>query len=343
MDFLRKLPTPGEVLLRYPLNKEYARLKSMRDKEIKDIFAGVVDKLILVVGPCSADREDAVLEYCQRLSEVQKEVYDKILFIPRIYTSKPRTIGDGYKGLLHQPRLDRDEDIAEGIVAMRCIHKKIIEQTGLFGADEMLYPEMVQYVSDLLSYIVVGARSVENQEHRLTASGLKIPVGMKNPISGSIPVMLNSIVTAQHPHHFMYQGWEVISHGNQYSHAVLRGYLGNDNKAVSNFHYEDLLFILNLYKERNLENMAFVIDCNHSNSNKDYLLQHDIAMDVLGSMKRNEEIRRAVKGLMIESYLEDGCQPINGKVFGKSITDPCLGWEKTKELIFCIYQQLKEL
>lgn len=343
MDFLRKLPTPSEVLLRYPLNKEYLRLKTIRDNEIRGIFGGKINKLILVIGPCSADREDAVLEYANLLSEIQKDIFDRILIIPRIYTSKPRTIGDGYKGLLHQPFLDRDEDIAEGILAVRRLHKKVIEETGLFGADEMLYPEMIQYVSDLLSYIVVGARSVENQEHRLAASGLNIPVGMKNPVGGNISVMLNSIVTAQHPHHFMYQGWEVMSHGNQYAHAVLRGYMDSENKAVSNYHYDDLLSIYEQYEKRSLENISFIIDCNHSNSNKSYFKQSEIAFDVLSSMGKNRALKSSIKGLMIESYLEDGCQPVRGKIYGKSITDPCLGWAKTKELIYNIYQKLREI
>lgn len=343
MDFLRKLPTPSEVLLRYPLNKEYSKLKAIRDNEIKGIFEGKINKLILIIGPCSADREDAVLEYASHLANVQKNIYDRILIIPRIYTSKPRTIGDGYKGLLHQPFLDKDEDIAEGILAVRRIHRKIIEETTLFGADEMLYPEMIQYVSDLLSYVVVGARSVENQEHRLTASGLSIPVGMKNPVSGGISVMLNSIVTAQHPHHFMYQGWEVISHGNQYAHAVLRGNIDSNNNAIPNYSYDDLLSIYEQYEERKLENASFIIDCNHSNSNKDYLKQSEIAFDILSSMNRNENIGRAVKGLMIESYLEDGCQSIRGKIYGKSITDPCLGWVKTEKLIYDIYEKLEKL
>ena len=342
MDFLKKLPTPQEVMLKYPLNKEYSKRKILRDKEIRDIFEGKSDKFILVIGPCDADRENVVLDYAKRLAKLQEEVKDTILIIPRIYTSKPRTIGDGYKGLLHQPFLDREEDIVEGLLAVRRLHKKVIEETGLFGADEMLYPEVIRYVSDLLSYVVVGARSVENQQHRLTASGLNVPVGMKNPVSGDISVMLNSIVTAQHPHHFIYNGWEVISHGNVCTHAVLRGFLDVNGKANTNYHYDDLIRIYDLYQQRNLENIAFIIDCNHSNSNKDFLEQINVAKDVLLSMKRDSRLLSSVKGLMIESYIEDGCQPVGGNVYGQSITDPCLGWEKTETLVLELFNELKQ-
>ena len=333
MDFLKKLPTLQEIMLKYPLNKEYAKQKTLRDKEIKNVFEGKSKKFILIIGPCSADREQVVLDYMRRLSRMQERVKESILIIPRIYTSKPRTIGDSYKGLLHQPSLDRGEDIIEGIVAVRRIHKRVIEETGLFGADEMLYPEIIGYISDLLSYITVGARSVENQQHRLIASGVNVPVGMKNPISGDMTVMLNSIVTAQHPHHFIYHGWEVISHGNTCAHAILRGRIDSDGKSVPNYYYEDLLKLYELYKSRNVENISLIVDCNHNNSDKNYAEQGNIALDVIHSMKKDTSISQMIKGLMIESYIEDGNQPMTGTVYGKSITDPCLGWDKTEKLV----------
>ena len=342
MDFLKRLPTLHEIFLKYPLNKEYIKRKIIRDKEIKSIFEGKSDKFLLIIGPCSADREDAVLDYMQRLSKLQERVKENIVFIPRVYTSKPRTIGNGYKGLLHQPFLDRGEDIVEGIIAVRRIHKRVIEETGLFAADEMLYPEIMGYISDLLSYLAVGARSVENQQHRLTASGVNIPVGMKNPLSGDMAVMLNSIVTAQLPHHFIYHGWEVISHGNIYAHAILRGGVDSAGKSVPNYHYDDLRKLYDTYKSRNVENMSLIVDCNHNNSDKNHEEQGNIAVDVIHSMGKNAEISRMVKGLMIESYIEDGCQPVGGTIYGKSITDPCLGWDKTEKLVLEISEKINK-
>jgi len=329
-------------MLKYPLNKEYTRQKIIRDKEIKNIFEGKSNKFILIIGPCSADRENVVLDYMQRLAGLQEKVKETFLIIPRVYTSKPRTIGDGYKGLLHQPFLDRGEDIVEGIVAVRLIHKRVIEETSLFGADEMLYPEVIGYVSDLISYIAVGARSVENQQHRLVASGLNVPIGMKNPINGDITVMLNSIVTAQHPHHFIYHGWEVISQGNRYVHAILRGGLDFNGNSKPNYHYEDLLKLHELYTSRNIENMSLIVDCNHNNSNKNYLEQENVAKSVIGSMRKADNIFKMVKGLMIESYVEDGSQPIDGTIYGKSITDACLGWEKTQKLVLELAEELNK-
>jgi len=342
MDFLKKLPTPQEVMLKYPLNKEYTRQKISRDKEIKSIFEGKSNKFILIIGPCSADRENVVLDYMQRLSELQEKVKETFLIIPRVYTSKPRTIGDGYKGLLHQPFLDRGEDIVEGIVAVRLIHKRVIEETGLFGADEMLYPEVVGYISDLISYVAVGARSVENQQHRLVASGLTAPIGMKNPVNGDMTVMLNSIVTAQHPHHFIYHGWEVISQGNRYAHAILRGGVDFKGNSIPNYHYEDLVKLYELYSSRNLENISLIVDCNHNNSNKNYLEQENVAKSVIDSMRKTDIISKMVKGLMIESYIEDGSQPVDGTIYGKSITDACLGWEKTEKLVLELAGELKK-
>jgi 3-deoxy-7-phosphoheptulonate synthase len=340
MDFLKKLPTPQEVMLKYPLNKEYTRQKILRDREIKSIFEGKSNKFILVIGPCSADRENVVLDYMLRLAGLQEKVKEVLLIIPRVYTSKPRTIGDSYKGLLHQPFLDRDEDIVKGIVAVRIIHRRVIEETGLFSADEMLYPEVIGYISDLISYIAVGARSVENQQHRLVASGLNTPIGMKNPINGDLAVMLNSIVTAQHPHHFIYHGWEVISQGNRYAHAVLRGGVDANNISIPNYHHEDLIKLYNLYTSRNIENISLIVDCNHNNSNKNYLEQENVAKSVIDSMKKADSISKMIKGLMIESYIEDGSQPIDGAIYGKSITDACLGWEKTKKLVLELAEEL---
>lgn len=343
MDFLKKLPTPENLAEQIPLSTELKVKKQKVDAEIRDIFAGKVQKIIFAIGPCSADRVESVVDYTVRLSELQKVVKDNILIVPRVYTGKPRTIGNGYKGIIHQPYVHGREDMVAGIVAMRNIHKQVIEASGLFPVDELLYPEQIQYLSDLLSYVVIGARSVENQEHRLVSSGIGVPVGMKNPLSGSISVMLNAIETAQCPHHFLFNGWEVISRGNEYTHAVLRGYVSESGQVMENYSYDNLIKIADSYLARNLENPAFVIDCNHSNSNKDYLKQVEIAKDVLTSMKKNSNLYQMVKGLMIESYIEDGCQDINGNVYGKSITDPCLGWEKTQQLILDINELFNEI
>ena len=343
MDLLKKLKTPEELAKELPIKKESILLKQKQDAELKSIFAGTSKKIILAIGPCSADRVDSVVDYTTRLRDIQDAVADNILIIPRVYTGKPRTVGNGYKGIIHQPYVGGREDMAAGIVAMRNIHLKVIESTGMFPADELLYPELVQYVSDLLGYVVIGARSVENQQHRLVASGINVPVGMKNPVSGSIPVMLNAIETAQSPHHFLFNGWEVISRGNEYAHAVLRGYVSEKGETAENYNCEALLRIREAYLARNLENPAIIVDCNHGNSNKQYLKQCDIAYDVLTSMNRHPELDTVVKGLMIESYIEDGNQPVNCNVYGKSITDPCLGWEKTKDLILGINDRLREI
>ena len=333
IEFIRKLPIPKDVKEQYPLKEEYTQKKNLRDAEIADIFEGRSDKLILVIGPCSADREDAVLDYISRLCGVQEKVEDKILIIPRIYTNKPRTTGDGYKGMIHQPDPSAAEDMLEGIIATRRLHTRVIEQTGFFCADEMLYPENFRYLSDLLSYVAVGARSVENQQHRLTASGVDIPVGMKNPTGGDISVMLNSITAAQHPHTFLYRGWECRSKGNPLTHAILRGYVTRAGEYVSNYHYKDLEDLATEYEARKLQNPALIVDANHANSGKQYDRQGDICRDVLASGKRSAQIKRLVKGFMIESYIEDGSQK-TCEVYGKSITDPCLGWEKTERLIY---------
>ncbi len=329
--------------MQMPLTKDLKIRKQSFDKELKDIFTGKSQKFILAVGPCSADRLESVVDYTMRLGKIQEDVKDNIFIIPRVYTGKPRTVGNGYKGIIHQPYIGGREDMVAGVVTMRKIHLKVIEASGLFPVDELLYPELIQYVHDLLGYVVIGARSIENQQHRLVSSGINVPVGMKNPISGSIKVTLNAIETAQSPHHFLFNGWEVISRGNEYAHAILRGYLEEGGVPQANYDYDRLVIIHKMYEERNLENPAVVIDCNHSNSGKDYLKQVDVAIDVLNSMNKNLDIHRMVKGLMVESYIEDGCQGIDGSVYGKSITDPCLGWDKTEKMIFDLNERVARL
>ncbi len=337
MNFIRKLPIPMEVKEMYPLSAAAAEAKEKNDVQIKKIFEGKSDKLVLVIGPCSADNEDSVLDYITRLREVQEKVSDKILIIPRIYTNKPRTTGDGYKGMLHQPDPEKDPDMFKGIVAIRRLHMKAIEQTGFSCADEMLYPENHRYLSDILSYVAVGARSVENQQHRLTASGLDIPVGMKNPTSGDLSIMMNAITAGQHQHTFLYRGWEVKSGGNNFTHSILRGYTNKFGQSQPNYHYEDLVALCQTYAKTDLKNPGVIIDTNHANSGKDYTQQPRIAKEVLHSCRHNADIKKLVKGFMIESYIEDGCQKIGAEhTYGQSITDPCLGWEKTERLILDI-------
>ncbi len=340
MNFLRKIPIPQEVKKEFPLNEEMIQIKAQRDEQIKQVFEGTSDKFILIIGPCSADQREPVLEYVSRLRTIQEQVSDKIIIIPRIYTNKPRTTGQGYKGMLHQPNPDAKPDMYNGIVAIRELHLTALRDYGFSCADEMLYPENHRYLSDLLAYVAIGARSVENQQHRLTASGLDIPVGMKNPTGGDLSVMLNGITAAQGSHTFLYRGWEVISEGNPLAHAILRGYVDFTGKSCSNYHYEDLLQLNELYAKAGLLNPSVIVDTNHNNSGKKYLEQIRIAKDVVHSRNQNKDIKALVKGLMIESYLEDGAQCIGDGVFGKSITDPCLGWEKTEQLIFDIAEKL---
>lgn len=339
-QFKRRLPVPKEIKEQYPLSAEATAIKDERDREIAKIFTGESDKFALVIGPCSADRADSVLDYIHRLADVQKEVEDKILIIPRIYTGKPRTTGAGYKGMLHQPDPDKKPDMLEGIIAIRTLHKDAIEQTGLTCADEMLYPQNHRYVSDLLSYIAIGARSVENQEHRLTSSALNIPVGMKNPTSGDFSIILNAIKAAQSGHTFLYRGWEVESKGNPLAHAILRGSVNKHGINHANYHYEDLITLYDMYCQGGYDNPAVVVDTNHSNSGKKYLEQVRIANEVLHSMRHSSDIKKMVKGFMIESYIEDGCQKVEDGVYGKSITDPCIGWDKTRDMILSIADQL---
>ena len=334
MEFVRKLLIPQEIKKMYPVSEEMAATKAARDVEIKKIFTGESDKLLLVIGPCSADREDAVLDYISRLRKVQEKVEDKIVIVPRIYTNKPRTTGDGYKGMLHQPDPNDSPDMLKGIISIRKLHMRALAETGFSCADEMLYPENHRYLSDLLSYVAVGARSVEDQQHRLTASGLDIPVGMKNPTGGDLSVMMNSITAAQHKHTFIYRGWEVNSQGNPYAHAILRGYVNKHGQSLPNYHFEDLMGLSELYASWGLENPAVVVDTNHANSGKKHLEQVRIAKEILHSCRYSPDVKKIVKGLMIESYIEDGNQKIGENyVYGKSITDPCLGWEKTERLI----------
>ena len=336
MNFIRKLPTPKEIKEMYPLDENLAKIKAKNDEEIKKVFTGESDKFILVIGPCSADNEESVIDYIKRLRVVQEQVKDEIIIIPRIYTNKPRTTGAGYKGMLHQPDPLAEPDMLKGLIAIRKLHMRALKETGFSCADEMLYSENHRYLSDLLSYVAVGARSTEDQQHRLTASGLDIPVGMKNPTSGDISVMLNAINAAQNSHRFIHRGWEVQSQGNQYAHAILRGYVDKHGTSYPNYHYEDLISLAKSYDESKLINPAVIVDTNHSNSSKKYEEQIRIAKDVLYTTRHNEAIRKIVKGLMIESYIEDGCQKIGDGVYGKSITDPCLGWEKTEKLILDI-------
>ena len=334
LEFKRKLPTLQEIKAMYPIDDTLAEFKKETDRTLKNIFEGKDDRLLLVIGPCSADREDAVLDYIGRLRTVQEKVRDKIVIVPRIYTNKPRTTGDGYKGMLHQPDPHESENMLKGLIAIRKLHIKALQETGFSCADEMLYPENHFYLSDVLSYVAVGARSVENQFHRLTASGLDIPVGMKNPTSGDLAVMMNSIRAAQHPHTFVYTGWEVNSKGNTLAHAILRGSVDRYGQTIPNYHYEDLQTLCQMYAQAGLANPAVIVDTNHSNSAKKYDEQPRIAKEIMHSTRCDKDIYKLVKGLMIESYIEDGAQSPDGGVYGKSITDPCLGWEKTERLIF---------
>ena len=333
MNIIRELPHPTEIKNEHPLSAELIAVREQRDKEIKAVFAGESDKFLLIIGPCSADSEEPVLDYITRLRQLQEKVADKILMIPRIYTGKPRTTGDGYKGMLHQPDPAGTPDLKSGIIAVRHLHMKALAETGFTAADEMLYPENYSYLDDLLAYIAIGARSVENQQHRLVSSGVSIPVGMKNPTSGDISVMMNSITAAQHRHAFIYRGCEVKSDGNPYAHAILRGYVNDRGQSFPNYHYEDLASLAQIYAEKGLQNPALIVDTNHSNSGKRYLEQIRISKEILHSMRHSDDIRKLVKGLMIESYIEDGNQKISEGTYGKSITDACLGWEKTERLI----------
>lgn len=340
MNFIRKLPIPQEIKKQFPLSREAKSLKEARDREIADIFTGKEDKFILLVGPCSADNETAVLDYMHRLARVQEKVKDVIFMIPRVYTNKPRTVGKGYKGMLHQPDPEKGEDLLAGLIAIRHMHMRVVEETGFTCAEEMLYPANHRYLSDILSYVAVGARSVEDQLHRMVASGVGIPVGMKNPTGGDLSIMMNSITAAQATQKFLYRGWEVETTGNPLTHAILRGYVDKFGNSIPNYHYEDLRHVEELYNEQKQANPAVIVDCNHCNSGKKYMEQIRIAKDVLHSIHISPDIKKLVKGLMIESYIEDGAQKIGEEIYGKSITDPCLGWDKTEKLIYDLADEL---
>ena len=336
IEFLKNLPSPDEIKDEFPLGEELTAKKQAFDAEIRDVFTGKSDKFIAVIGPCSADNEEAVLDYVGRLAKVQDKIRDRVIIIPRVYTNKPRTTGDGYKGMLHQPDPEKKPDLVAGIKAIRKLHLDVIKSTGFFPADEMLYPENWMYCDDTLSYVAIGARSVEDQQHRLTASGMDVPVGMKNPTAGGYDVMLNSVHAASHPHTFIYRGHEVHTSGNPLTHSVLRGAVNKKGQCVPNYHYEDLLLVNKMYAEHGLPYPAVIVDSNHSNSNKQYMEQLRIVDDVLHSRKMNPDIKNLVKGVMVESYIESGAQKIGEHIYGKSITDPCLGWDDTEKLLMTI-------
>lgn len=339
-EFINKLPTPAEIKEQFPLPASCIATKAQRDEEVKNIIAGKSDKFLVIIGPCSADNEESVLDYTNRLVKVQEATKDKLLIVPRVYTNKPRTTGEGYKGMLHQPDPEKRPSMADGLHAIRHLHMRVLKETGFSTADEMLYPDNVSYLDDIMSYIAVGARSVENQQHRLTASGLDIPVGMKNPTGGDLSVMMNSLTAAQASHVFLYRGWEVKSAGNPLAHAILRGAVDPLGRTLPNYHYEDLITLYDLYQKKNYQNPAVIVDANHANSGKKYMEQIRICNEVLHSCRHSKEIASLVKGFMIESYIEDGAQKIGEGVYGRSITDPCLGWEKSERLIYDIADQL---
>lgn len=333
-QFIKKLPSPSEIKEMIPMSEKAKLIKEQRDQYIRDIFLDKSDKFLVIIGPCSADNEDAVCDYISRLKKVQEQVADRLILVPRIYTNKPRTTGEGYKGIAHQPNPEEKPDLLAGLIAMRKMHLRAIEESGLTAADEMLYPENWVYVEDLLSYVAIGARSVEDQHHRLTVSGFDIPSGMKNPTSGHLSVMLNSVFAAQQPHHFIYRGHEVKTTGNELTHVVLRGAVNKRGVSIPNYHYEDLMRLITMYGEMELKNPAIIIDANHANSNKIYQEQIRIVQEVMHNRRLSKDIKTMVKGVMIESYIEPGCQKINEHVYGKSITDPCLGWEESEKLIY---------
>lgn len=340
VTYVKEVMSPEELLAEYPLPEAHKKLKDQKDAEIAKVFTGESDKFLVIIGPCSADNEDSVCDYINRLAKVQEKVADKIIIIPRIYTNKPRTTGEGYKGIVHQPDPEKAPDLLEGLIAMRKMHLRSIAETHLFAADEMLYPENWPYIADILSYVAVGARSVEDQQHRLTISGIDIPCGMKNPTSGTLSIMLNSCTAAQGSHTFMYRGWEVKTDGNPLAHTILRGAVNKHDQSMPNYHYEDLQLLLEMYDQWGLKNPACIIDANHANSNKKYYEQPRIISEVLHSRSVSNDIKNLVKGVMVESYIEPGNQTIHDHVYGKSITDPCLGWAESEKLIYDIAEKL---
>ncbi len=333
-NFIQKLPVPAEIKEQFPMPEELKRVKADRDEEIRRIFTGEDRRFLVIIGPCSADREDAVCDYIGRLAKLQEKVKDKLVLVPRIYTNKPRTTGEGYKGILHQPDPEKKPDLLAGVLAIRKLHMRAIRESGLPPADEMLYPENFWYLADVLSYVAVGARSVENQQHRLTASGIDVPVGMKNPTSGDLSVMMNSVTAGQHGHSFIFRGWEVHTDGNELVHTILRGATNKHGQNIPNYHYEDLIRLVEMYQKKEYRNPACIVDANHSNSGKQYKEQIRIVKEVLHSCRHSRDVDRLIKGVMIESYIEEGCQRIGDHIYGKSITDPCLGWEDSERLLF---------
>ena len=340
VTYVKEVISPEELLEQYPLPEEHKKLKAEKDAEIAKVFTGESNKFLVIIGPCSADNEDAVCDYINRLAKVQDKVADKIIIIPRIYTNKPRTTGEGYKGIVHQPDPEKEPDLLEGLIAMRKMHLRAIAETHLFASDEMLYPENWPYIKDILSYVAVGARSVEDQQHRLTVSGFDVPCGMKNPTSGTLSIMLNSCIAAQASHTFMYRGWEVKTDGNPLAHTILRGAVNKHDQYIPNYHYEDLMLLNEMYKEKDLKNPACIVDANHANSSKCYFEQPRIVSEVLHSRSVSKDIEKLVKGVMVESYIEPGNQKISDHVYGKSITDACLGWNETEKLIYDIAEKL---
>lgn len=333
-DFIKKLPTPKEIREEYRFPDNLIQLKESRDKEIRDVITGESDKFLVIIGPCSADNEDAVCDYVNRLAKIQDKVKDKLLLIPRVYTNKPRTTGEGYKGMVHQPDPEKEPDLLGGLIAMRKMHIRTVQESGLTSADEMLYPENWRYLSDILSYVAIGARSVEDQQHRLTVSGFDVPAGMKNPTSGDFSVMLNSVTAAQIGHRFIYRGWEVETTGNELTHTILRGAVNKNGVSIPNYHYEDLIRLLSMYEEKDYKNPATIIDANHANSSKQYMEQIRIVKEVMHSRKLSSDIKKLVKGVMIESYIENGSQKISDHIYGKSITDACIGWDLSERLLY---------
>ena len=339
-EYINQIPSPAETKQQFSLSQKLKEKKEENDRIVKDIISGKDDRFLVIIGPCSADREDAVLDYMNRLAAVNEKVSEKLMIVPRVYTNKPRTTGSGYKGLLHQPDPHNVSDLYKGVLAVRRMHMMVAKETGMTTADEMLYPELIEYTSDLLSYVAIGARSVENQQHRLTASGLNVPVGMKNPTSGELSVMMNSIKAGQNSHHFAFRNWEVVSDGNPYTHAIMRGYVDMAGNNIPNYHFENLRMLSKLYEQSDYMYPACIVDANHANSGKLFDEQPRIVKEVLNSRKHSEEVGRLVKGVMIESYLLDGCQKASGSTYGLSITDPCLGWEKTERLLLDMAEML---
>ncbi len=342
-EYIRKIPTVDEILGEMPLSDDLKIIKERRDQQVIDVFTGASQKFILVIGPCSADNEDAVCEYIQRLAKLNDQVKDQLLLIPRVYTNKPRTTGEGYKGMAHQPNPQGEPHIVDGLKAIRRMHIRVLKESHLSAADEMLYPENYPYLEDLLTYVAIGARSVENQQHRLTVSGLDIPIGLKNPTSGDLNVLLNSIQAAQAPHTFIYKGWEAKTSGNPYAHSILRGAFNQFGQNIPNFHYEDITKFTEMYLAKNFKNPAIIVDVSHANCGKIFSEQPRVAMEVLQSMERSDMLNKMVKGFMIESYLEEGNQPVDGGIYGKSITDPCLGWGDTQQLVLKIAEFVAKL